>query len=202
MKILVITGGIGSGKSEVCRILHELYGCGVYNADERVKLLYDIHPTLLNDIETLIGESLRDDEGRFVPSRLSARIFADRKILRDVEGLVFPALIEDFHSWAKKYEDDRFVVFESATILEKPELAGFGDKVILVDSLFETRLERACKRNSVPRESVYARMMNQKMMNGISCGEIEPEVDAVIHNLGTLSDLKYSVIRTIKELYD
>ena len=202
MEILVITGGIGSGKSEVCRILHELYGCGVYNADERVKLLYDIHPTLLNDIETLIGESLRDDEGRFVPSRLSARIFADRKILRDVEGLVFPALIEDFHSWAKKYEDDRFVVFESATILEKPELAGFGDKVILVDSLFETRLERACKRNSVPRESVYARMMNQKMMNGISCGEIEPEVDAVIHNLGTLSDLKYSVIRTIKELYD
>ena len=202
MEILVITGGIGSGKSEVCRILQELYGCGVYNADERVKLLYDIHPTLLDNIEKLIGEGLRDDDGHFVPSRLSERIFADRKILRDVEGLVFPALIEDFHSWAKKYEDDRFVVFESATILEKPELAGFGDKVILVDSLFETRLERACRRNSVPRESVYARMMNQKMMNGISCGEIEPEVDAVIHNLGTLSDLKYCVIRTIKELYD
>ena len=36
MEILVITGGIGSGKSEVCRILQELYGCGVYNADERV----------------------------------------------------------------------------------------------------------------------------------------------------------------------
>ena len=198
----MITGGIGSGKSEVCRILQELYGCGVYNADERVKLLYDIHPTLLDNIEKLIGEGLRDDDGRFVPSRLSERIFADRKILLDVEVLVFPALIEDFSTWAKNYEDDRFVVFESATILEKPELAGFGDKVILVDSLFETRLERACRRNSVPRESVYARMMNQKMMNGISCGEIEPKVDAVIHNLGTLSDLKYCVIRTIKELYD
>ena len=202
MEILVITGGIGSGKSEVCRILQELYGCGVYNADERVKLLYDIHPTLLDNIEKLIGEGLRDDDGHFVPSRLSERIFADRKILLDVEALVFPALIEDFSTWAKNYEDDRFVVFESATILEKPDLAGFGDKVILVDSLFETRLERACRRNSVPRESVYARMMNQKMMNGISCGEIEPEVDAVIHNLGTLSDLKYCVIRTIKELYD
>ena len=157
---------------------------------------------MLDNIEKLIGEGLRDDDGHFVPSRLSERIFADRKILLDVEALVFPALIEDFSTWAKNYEDDRFVVFESATILEKPELAGFGDKVILVDSLFETRLERACRRNSVPRESVYARMMNQKMMNGISCGEIEPEVDAVIHNLGTLSDLKYCVIRTIKELYD
>jgi dephospho-CoA kinase len=197
----VITGGIGSGKSEVCRILQECYSCGVYNADERVKFLYDIHPTLLNDIETLTGDSLRDGEGRFVPSRLSARIFSDRRLLKEVEKLVFPALMDDFRSWAEGYADDRFVVFESATILEKPELKGFGDKVVLVDSLVETRLERACLRDSAPRESIYARMLNQKMMNSISDGEMKPEVDAVIHNLGTLSDLRYSTIRVIKELY-
>jgi dephospho-CoA kinase len=201
MEILVITGGIGSGKSEVCRILQECYSCGVYNADERVKFLYDIHPTLLNDIETLTGDSLRDGEGRFVPSRLSARIFSDRRLLKEVEKLVFPALMDDFRSWAEGYADDRFVVFESATILEKPELQGFGDKVVLVDSLVETRLERACLRDSAPRESIYARMLNQKMMNSISDGEMKPEVDAVIHNLGTLSDLRYSTIRVIKELY-
>ena len=197
----MITGGIGSGKSEVCRILQECYSCGVYNADERVKFLYDIHPTLLNDIETLTGDSLRDGEGRFVPSRLSARIFSDRRLLKEVEKLVFPALMDDFRSWAEGYADDRFVVFESATILEKPELQGFGDKVVLVDSLVETRLERACLRDSAPRESIYARMLNQKMMNSISDGEMKPEVDAVIHNLGTLSDLRYSTIRVIKELY-
>ena len=201
MEILVITGGIGSGKSEVCRILQECYSCGVYNADERVKFLYDIHPTLLNDIETLTGDSLRDGDGRFVPSRLSARIFSDRRLLKEVEKLVFPALMDDFRSWAEGYADDRFVVFESATILEKPELQGFGDKVVLVDSLVETRLERACLRDSAPRESIYARMLNQKMMNSISDGEMKPEVDAVIHNLGTLSDLRYSTIRVIKELY-
>lgn len=197
----MITGGIGSGKSEVCRILQECYSCGVYNADERVKFLYDIHPTLLNDIETLTGDSLRDGEGRFVPSRLSARIFSDRRLLKEVEKLVFPALMDDFRSWAEGYADDRFVVFESATILEKPELKGFGDKVVLVDSLVETRLERACLRDSAPRESIYARMLNQKMMNSISDGEMKAEVDAVIHNLGTLSDLRYSTIRVIKELY-
>lgn len=201
MEILVITGGIGSGKSEVCRILQECYSCGVYNADERVKFLYDIHPTLLNDIETLTGDSLRDGEGRFVPSRLSARIFSDRRLLKEVEKLVFPALMDDFRSWAEGYAEDRFVVFESATILEKPELKGFGDKVVLVDSLVETRLERACLRDSAPRESIYARMLNQKMMNSISDGEMKAEVDAVIHNLGTLSDLRYSTIRVIKELY-
>ena len=201
MEILVITGGIGSGKSEVCRILQECYSCGVYNADERVKFLYDIHPTLLNDIETLTGDSLRDGDGRFVPSRLSARIFSDRRLLKEVEKLVFPALMDDFRSWAEGYADDRFVVFESATILEKPELQGFGDKVVLVDAMVETRLERACLRDSAPRESIYARMLNQKMMNSISDGEMKPEVDAVIHNLGTLSDLRYSTIRVINELY-
>ena len=96
MEILVVTGGIGSGKSEVCRILEEVYGCGVYNADERVKMLYDVHPSLLNDIETMLGDSMRDDEGRFVPARLSTRIFSDRSLLRRVESLVFPALMEDF----------------------------------------------------------------------------------------------------------
>ncbi len=202
MEILVVTGGIGSGKSEVCRILHETYGCGVYNADERVKMLYDVHPRLLNDIESLLGESLRDDDGRFVASRLSARIFSDRSLLKKVESLVFPALIEDFEDWKAGYADDRFVVFESATVLEKTEFKGFGDKVILVDSLVDTRLERACLRDSAPRESIYARMLNQKMMNSISEGETEPEVDAVIHNLGTLSDLRFSTIRVIKELFE
>lgn len=202
MEVLVITGGIGSGKTEVCRILQEIYGCGVYNADDRVKMLYDVHPTLLDDIEKLVEEPLRDDEGKFVPSRLSARIFKDRSLLRKVEALVFPALVEDFETWAQQYSDARFVVFESATVLEKPEFRGFGDKVVLVDSLVETRLERACMRDSAPRESVYARMLNQRMMNSISDGELQPEVDAVIHNLGTLTDLKYSTIRVINELYD
>lgn len=202
MEVLVITGGIGSGKTEVCRILQETYGCGVYNADERVKMLYDVHQTLLGDIEKLVSEPLRDEEGKFVPSRLSARIFKDRSLLRKVEALVFPALVEDFEAWAQQYSDSRFVVFESATVLEKPEFKGFGDKIVLVDSLVETRLERACMRDSAPRESVYARMLNQRMMNSISDGELQPEVDAVIHNLGTLKDLKYSTLRVINELYD
>lgn len=112
MEILVITGGIGSGKSEVCRILQQTYGCGVYNADQRVKMLYDTHHTLLNDIEHMLGESLRGEDGKFIPSRLSARIFSDKDVLRQVEELVFPALTEDFEKWAKAYADDRFAVFE------------------------------------------------------------------------------------------
>ena len=96
MDILVVTGGIGSGKSEVCRILQKEFGCGLYNADQSVKRLYDTHPTLLEDIEEVTGVILRDDNGRFVPSRLSEKIFSDKELLLKVEDLVFPALNEDF----------------------------------------------------------------------------------------------------------
>ena len=202
MEILVVTGGIGSGKSEVCRILSEVFSCGVYSADSRVKLLYDVHPTLLSDLEKLTGESMRDDEGRFVPSRLSARIFTDRSLLKQVEALVFPALMEDFQAWSKSYSEDPFVVFESATILEKPELKGFGDKVILVDAKMQTRLERACRRDSASAESISSRMQNQKLMNSISAGETEPEVDAVISNSGTLEELKDTTVRVVRNLFD
>lgn len=201
MEILVVTGGIGSGKSEVCRILQHEYGYPVYNADQRVKQLYDSHPTLLADIEQMLGTSLRDEDGKFVPARLSERIFADKEILLKVEGLVFPALTDDFRYWSQNHDSESVVVFESATILEKPQLKGFGDKTVLVDSSVETRLERACRRDSATRESVSARMRNQKLMNSISDGETAADVDAVIRNDGSLDDLRMNTVKVIENLF-
>ena len=63
MQVLIVTGGIGSGKSEVCRIIQDAFDCGVYNADARVKMLYDNHPSLLDDIEAELGTALRDSDG-------------------------------------------------------------------------------------------------------------------------------------------
>lgn len=200
MKTLVVTGGIGSGKSAVCAILQEVYGCGVYKADERVKLLYAAHPTLLTDIETSLGESYRDAEGLFSPQALASRIFRDRDALEVVESLVFPALKEDYKEWSKAHSDEAFAVFESATILEKPQLEGFGDKVILVDAPFEVRLSRACARDEVSEEVVLARMDNQKMMNAISRGEAESPADAVIVNVGSFECLKDQTVKVIEEI--
>ena len=201
MDILVVTGGIGSGKSEVCRILQEEFGCGTYNADQSVKNLYDRYPDLLSGIESLAGESLRNDDGRFVPARLASRIFADRDLLLGVESLVFPVLMEDFKDWMSKAPQRQFAVFESATILEKPQLAGFGDKVILVDAPVQTRLERACGRDAVARERIAERMNNQKLMNSISEGRSVADVDAVITNSGTLDELKTETLKAIGKLY-
>ena len=65
----------------------------------------------------------------------------------------------------------------------------------------DTRLERACIRDSASKESIAARMQNQKLMNSISSGETLPEVDAVIRNTGTLDDLHDTVVGVIEKLY-
>ena len=200
MQVFIVTGGIGSGKSEVCRIIRDQYGCGVYDADFRVKRLYDVHPTLLDDIEAALNATLRNENGQFVPSMLSRLIFSDKEALGIVENHVFPALIEDFESWKEDFISDPFVVFESATVLEKPQFEGFGDKVIIVDAPYETRLERACKRDGVSGEAISARMQNQTLMNRISAGEIPARTDAVIINDGTVSQLKERITETMGRL--
>ena len=109
--------------------------------------------------------------------------------------------MEDFKDWMTKAPRTRFVVFESATILEKPQLAGFGDKVILVDAPVQTRLERACGRDGSTKERIAERMSNQKLMNSISEGGTVADVDAVIMNSGTLDELRAETLKVIGKLY-
>ena len=188
MMTLVVTGGIGSGKSEVCRILNDLGLVAQYNADMRAKALYEEHPTLLRDIEKSLGCSFRDEDGRFQPSKLASVIFSDRSALETVESHLFPALMDDYTSFAGSCGEE-IVVFESATVLEKPQFNGFGDRVILVDAPFELRLERACVRDGADRERVLARMHNQKLMNALSEGLEDPRIDRRIMNDSSLEEL-------------
>jgi dephospho-CoA kinase len=87
MRVLAVTGGIGSGKSEVCRILAR-HGLQMqYNADARAKALYTECPGLLDAMEDALGCVLRSEDGRFMPSALAAVIFTDKDAMEKVEAL-------------------------------------------------------------------------------------------------------------------
>ena len=158
MGVIIISGGIGSGKSTVCEIFNAQYGWPVYEADNRVKELYLQHDGLLNDIESALGESFRDEKGVFMPSSLAARIFMDNKALETVESYVFPVLMDDFLIWRKINADKEYVILESATILEKPQLRGIGDCVVVVDAPIEVRVERAAFRGQTTKEVISRRI--------------------------------------------
>lgn len=186
---IVVTGGIGSGKTSVCNILSERYGFPVYEADIRVKLLYDMVPGLVEAVERVAGRSLRDSDGHFVPSLLAEVIFDDAVKLNEVEQIVFPALKKDFSSWIDVHLDCRHHIFESATILEKQQFDGFGDIVLLVDAPVLLRLDRAASRDGSERDRILSRMKNQTLMNRLSEGDSDQRVNHVIWNVGSYSEL-------------
>lgn len=196
---IVVTGGIGSGKSAVCDILEKEYGFPVYKADDEVKKLYDRIPSLTEEIEERLGIPLRDGKGRFIPSVLAQRIFDDRDALLTVESLVFPALMQDFGMWKKSHDDSSHVIFESATILEKPQFDGFGDLVLLVDAPVPVRLERAVSRDGVGEDIVRRRIDNQKLMNLLSEGGEYDRIDHVLINAGSLEELGEKVAEFVEK---
>ena len=208
--VLIVTGGIGSGKSEVCRILRDSFGYRVYEADGKAKELYSRYPDLLESIEEALDCSIRNEHGEFVPSLMADRIFTDKKSLAEVENILFPYLLKDFDEFCKAASGP--VIMESATVLEKSQFDGIGDAVILVDAPYELRLERASSRDSSPKEKIAARMANQNLMNAFSDGSIHlyPEdsawgkalkrVNLIIKNDGSTHKLEADVRDAVKVL--
>lgn len=195
--IIVLTGGIGSGKSAAAEILNKVFGYPVYQADAAVKRLYLTDDNLLNEIESDAGRSFRDSQGSFLPSLMAEYIFTVPGAVEMVEARVFPVLVKDFEAW-KSGKD--VVVFESATILEKPYFEGFGDAVIVVDAPLELRIERAMSRDGVTREKINERVIRQKMMNDISLGIYMPKDAYICRNEGSLSQLQNNLNEIIKDI--
>lgn len=166
---VLLTGGIGSGKSVVSSYLKSR-GVPVYDSDSRTKSLYDTDPSIVSGLESILGVNLRSAEGFLDRKALAGVIFSDKEALSKVESIVHPAVLRDFTGWAeesvkagwKGYMGDvPFVVMESAIALEKPLFRDIFDAVVLVTAPEVMRLERACRRDSASPEAVLSRMRNQ-----------------------------------------
>lgn len=167
MRTLAVTGGIGSGKSYVVQMLAAM-GVPVYDADSRTKGLYASDTGLLARLQDILGDGLLRN-GVIDRGYMASRIFSDRRLLADVEAIVFPRVIADFQRWKADQEQAlegvpdaaRFVIMESAVYLEKPALKGTADKVLTVICPEEVRVERVMRRSAMTRAQVLERMANQ-----------------------------------------
>ena len=185
MKTVIVTGGIGSGKSAVCAIL-AARGVPIYDSDSRTKALYDKDPSLPGRLDQALGGGLLTPGGSLDRKALAARIFADDKARETLEGIVYPAVRADFEQWREAQGPAPFVVLESAVILSKPCFDGLADAVVLVDADQELRLRRAMERDGQSREAVLRRMEAQPA--------VPPEaVDAVLRNEGSPEVLREAV---------
>lgn len=157
MKVIGITGGIGSGKTTCCEIFAEL-GIPVYYADSRAKQLMIENP-LRAKIEQAFGEKAYD--GTLLNrSYLSEQVFSSKEKLSVLNGLVHPAVADDFENWVEENKEAKYVLKEAAILFETGAYQNV-DITVLVIAPQELRLERVMQRDGSSKEEVQQRMNNQ-----------------------------------------
>jgi dephospho-CoA kinase len=194
---ILVTGGIGSGKSTVCAHFASL-GIPVYDSDSRAKSLYDRSSRLSANINAAFGGDLLDSDGHLDRAKLSERVFASSEALERLESLVHPAVLEDFRDWRDTAGSD-IVVLESAIAASLPSFMAEVDRVLLVRAPHRDCIARAALRDGVSGEKIAQRIQRQAEKQ--NCQVREP--DYIIENDGSPEQL-YSkadeVLRNLKTI--
>ena len=152
-----ITGGIGSGKSTVCR-LFAARGVAVYDSDTEAKRL--MATTLRPAIEARFGAGAFRD-GVLDRAYLADIVFRDAQALADLDALVHPAVLRDFEAWAAAQPGD-YVILESAILFEAG-LEHAVDRTVAVLAPVELRVRRTCRRDRCDEEAVRRRIAAQAL---------------------------------------
>ena len=152
-----ITGGIGSGKSTLCR-LFQARGVAVYDTDAAAKRLMVEQPALREAIIRQFGAEsyLEDTLNR---SYLAQRVFSDPEQRVQLNSLVHPAVIADFEQWAEEQAGE-YVILESAILFEAG-LDKHVDRTVAVLAPERLRIERTMQRDKTSEEQVRSRMAAQ-----------------------------------------
>lgn len=153
-----ITGGIGSGKTTICRIFESL-NVPVFNADVVAKTIMTSDAALIENIKAAFGQEAYFDNGELDRKFLANIVFNDENQLQILNELVHPATIQAFNDWAKK-QNSIYCLHEAAILFESG-----ADKTcdysILVSAPEETRIARVMKRDGVLETDVRTRMDKQ-----------------------------------------
>ena len=162
MKLIGLTGGIGTGKSTVARILR-LRGYEVYDCDLEAKRLMDESPEVRRSLRDRWGEDIYSAEDELDRRKVAEYVFADRREKAWLDSLVHGLVRDDVKRWVYTHTDYRYdTVFVESAILFTSGLAGMCQEVWEVTSPLDIRVERIMKRSGLTREQALARIEAQK----------------------------------------
>ncbi|MBP6533293.1 MAG: dephospho-CoA kinase [Bacteroidia bacterium] len=190
MKIVGITGGIGSGKSVVCKVFEQL-GIPVYEADSAAKLLYDKYPELKQSIKELVSEDAIDKNGNINKKKLAEIVFNNDEKLAVLNKLVHPLVKLDFKNWVESHKGFPYLIKEAAILFESGANKDC-DIVITVVSPIELRVERVRQRDKKTKAEIEAIISRQ-----LSEEELIKRSDFVIYN-----DEKQMVIPQVLKVHE
>lgn len=161
---LAITGGIGSGKSVVSRMMNVL-GVPVYDCDSSAKRLMVSDEFIVSELKRMFGEDCYEDDGTLNRQYIASCIFTDKQNIKRVNSLVHPAVKRDFERWAEQQGTD--IVAVETAILYESGIVESVDKVLVVWAEKETAIRRTIERSGMNRSQVVSRMENQMSVDDL-----------------------------------
>ncbi|MDR1169798.1 MAG: dephospho-CoA kinase [Prevotellaceae bacterium] len=154
-----LTGGIGSGKSIVCKIF-SILKIPVYQADIAAKRLYDTDDELRNGLKSLFGEHLYES-GTLDRKKLAAIIFSNAENLKKINELVHPAVKRDFLEYISLLPETIPYIIHEAAILYEAKTENMFDTVINVYAPEDIRIKRVLARENTTEKDVKQRIASQ-----------------------------------------
>lgn len=172
MPIIAVTGGIGAGKSVVCRILSAM-GYHVYDCDSRAKVLMDQSNSIKIAIAEHISPCAIDEDGGINRQALSDIVFSDPSKLATLNGIVHAAVRQDIALWKSSLPPSATAFVETA-IIRTGGIDAMADAAWIVQAPLQMRLCRVMRRNSLSRQSVLSRISAQeKELENLACPAFE-----------------------------
>ncbi len=189
-KIIGITGGIGSGKSLICKIFSTM-NIPVYDADSRAKSLMNNDLVLKSSIQNLLGEQAYTPAGEYNRPWVASQVFNNPDLLKQLNSIVHPRVREDSQAWVKQHSNAPFLLYEAALM----KAAGDGnmfDKVIVVNAPIDLRIKRVMKRDK----------RSEKEIRDIIARQISDEERLKIADFVIENNDKQSVLEQVLGLYE
>ncbi|HET8527180.1 MAG TPA: dephospho-CoA kinase [Actinomycetota bacterium] len=194
MLLVGLTGGIGSGKSTVARML-EKRDAVVFDADVLAREVVEPGTPGHAAVIERFGANVLAPGGELDREALASIVFADPAARRDLEAIVHPEVRRRFAEGSEAYKDtDRVVIFSAPLLVETGMHSAF-DVLVVVSASTATQIDRLMRDRGMSEDTVRSRIAAQ------ATPEARAEVaDVLIDNEGSLEELERRVERLWSEL--
>lgn len=185
MKTIGITGGVGSGKSEILLYIREHYPCEIVLADDLAKQLQEPGQACYEPLVALLGKDIVGEDGRIIKPMMADKIFGDSALLEKINALIHPAVVAEIlrlRDLAGKNEKIRLFFVEAALLIEN----GFDkicDEMWYIYAKESVRRERLKASRGYSEEKITAMMARQLPEN-----EFRKNCQVVIDNSASLAE--------------
>ena len=186
MLTIGLTGGIGSGKSEVARMFNHL-GVPVIDADVIAHQLVQPGSAALSEVIGVFGEAILTSEGRLDRAKLAEIVFNSPNMKQQLETIIHPRVREQIRAYKDEYKNEPYILVVIPLLLESGQ-RDLVDRVLMVNATESVRIQRVQARDGRSEAQIRAIMQNQA-----DDAQRQAAADDSLDNSGALDDLQQSV---------